>query len=93
MRGRPKAKLVWSESEREQRQAVSLRRKTAQALAGLNQVESWFASLAEKYLRCRTHRSTRQLKDAIHHYLEVYNPNARPFVWIGAVEDIPANIE
>jgi len=33
MRGRPKARLVLSESEREQLNAVTLRRKTAQALA------------------------------------------------------------
>jgi len=33
MRGRPKAELVLSESEREQLQAWSRRRKTAQALA------------------------------------------------------------
>ena len=33
MRGRPKAELVLSESEREQLTALTLRRKTAQALA------------------------------------------------------------
>lgn len=33
MRGRPKARLVLSESEREQLNALTLRRKTAQALA------------------------------------------------------------
>ncbi len=33
MRGRPKAELVLSESEREQLQALTLRRKTAQAVA------------------------------------------------------------
>ena len=33
MRGRPKAELVLSQSEREQLQALTLRRKTAQAVA------------------------------------------------------------
>ena len=33
MRGRPKAQLVLSETEREQLEALTLRRKTAQALA------------------------------------------------------------
>ena len=33
MRGRPKAELVLSEAEREQLAALTLRRKTAQALA------------------------------------------------------------
>ena len=33
MRGRPKAELVLSETEREQLRALTLRRKTAQALA------------------------------------------------------------
>ena len=33
MRGRPKAQLVLSESEREQLTALTLRRKTSQALA------------------------------------------------------------
>ena len=31
----------------------------------LNQVERWFATLTEKYIRRGTHRSTRQLETAI----------------------------
>jgi transposase len=59
----------------------------------LNQVERWFATLTEKYLRRGTHRSTRQLEDAIRHYLEVYNANPRPFVWSKSADDILASVE
>src|ERR1700740_178746 len=53
---------------------------TPTSASWLNQVERWFASLTEKYLRRGPHRSTRQLEDAIRHYLDVYNANPKPFV-------------
>jgi hypothetical protein len=36
-------------------------------------VERWFAGLTEKQLRRGVHRSTRELQDAIRHYLELNN--------------------
>src|SRR5262249_45642379 len=48
----------------------------------LNQVERWFAALTEKQIRRGTHRSTRELEDAIRLYLKVHNQKAKPFVWV-----------
>jgi transposase len=48
---------------------------TPTSASWLNQVERRFAALTEKYLGRGMHRSTRQLEDAIGHYLDVYNAN------------------
>lgn len=47
----------------------------------LNLVERWFAALTEKQLRRGVHRSTRELEDAIRHYLELSNRHPKPFIW------------
>jgi transposase len=59
----------------------------------INQVERWFATLTQTYLRRGTHRSTRQLEQAIRHYLSVHNANPKPFVWTKTADDILASIE
>jgi transposase len=59
----------------------------------LNQIERWFATLTERYLRRGTHRSTRQLEDAIRYYLDGYNANPRPFNWSKSADDILASLE
>ena len=59
----------------------------------LNQVERWFATLTEKQIRRGTHRSTRQLEQAIRSYLDTYNADPRPFVWSKSADDILASIE
>ena len=66
---------------------------TPTSASWLNQVERWFAALTEKYLRRGTHRSTRQLEDAIRHYLDVYNANPKPFVWSKSADEILASLE
>jgi transposase len=66
---------------------------TATSASWLNQVERWFATLTEKYIRRGTHRSTRQLEDAIRHYLDVYNANPRPFVWSKSADEILTSLE
>ncbi len=66
---------------------------TPTSASWLNQVERWFATLTEKYLRRGTHCSTRQLEDAIRHYLDAYNANPRPFVWSKSADEILASIE
>ena len=43
---------------------------TPTSASWLNQVERWFATLTQNYIRRGTHRSTRQLEQAIRHYLE-----------------------
>lgn len=59
----------------------------------LNQVERWFATLTEKYIRRGTHRSTRQLEQAIHHSLELNNSAPKPFVWVKSADEILTSIE
>jgi len=66
---------------------------TPTSASWLNQVERWFATLTEKQIRRGTHRSTRELEDAIRHYLAVYNVEPKPFVWTKSADAILATIE
>jgi transposase len=66
---------------------------TPTSASWLNQVERWFATLTEKYIRRGTHRSTRQLEQAIRQYLAIHNANPKPFVWAKSADDILASIE
>ncbi len=45
---------------------------TPTSASWLNQVERWFATLSERFIRRGTHRSTRQLEQAIKQYLDIY---------------------
>ncbi len=54
----------------------------------INQVERWFATLTEKQIRRGTHRSIRELEDAIRLYLALYNENPKPFVWVKSADQI-----
>ena len=54
----------------------------------LNLVEGWFALLAEKQIRRRVHRSTRESETAIRHHLAVHKEPPKPFVWTKTVERI-----
>ena len=66
---------------------------TPTSASWLNQVERWFATLTQKQIRRGTHRSTRQLEDAIRQYLNSYNAKPRPFNWTKSADDILASIE
>jgi len=66
---------------------------TPTSASWLNQVERWFATLTEKYIRRGTHRSTRQLETAIKQYLDINNANPKPFAWVKSADDILASIE
>lgn len=66
---------------------------TPTSASWLNQVERWFATLTQKYIRRGTHRSTRQLEQAIRHYIKVNNEDPKPFVWTKTAHDILASIE
>ena len=58
----------------------------------INQVERWFALLTEKQLRRGTHRSSRELEDAIRLYLATANESARPFAWTKSADEILASV-
>lgn len=66
---------------------------TPTSASWINQVERWFAELTEKQIRRGTHRSTRQLEQAIRDYLARYNADPRPFAWTKSADDILASIE
>ena len=66
---------------------------TPTSASWINQVERWFATLTEKQIRRGTHRSTRQLEQAIRAYLDTYNADPKPFVWAKSADDILASIE
>jgi hypothetical protein len=58
-----------------------------------NQVERGFATLTQRYIRRGTHRSTRQLEEAIKLYVKINNLDPKPFVWSKSADDILASIE
>lgn len=66
---------------------------TPTSASWLNQVERWFATLTEKQIRRGTHRSTRELEEAIRYYLRVYNTDPKPFTWTKSADDVMASIE
>jgi transposase len=66
---------------------------TPTSASWLNQVERWFATLTQNYIRRGTHRSTRQLEQAIRQYLDLNNARPKPFVWSKSANDILASIE
>jgi len=66
---------------------------TPTSASWINQVERWFATITTQYIRRGTHRSTRQLEQAIRQYLELNNANPKPFVWTKSADDIFASIK
>ena len=66
---------------------------TPTSASWINQVERWFATLAERCIRRSTHRSTLQLEQSIREYLDVHNAAPRPFVWSKSADAILASIE
>lgn len=66
---------------------------TPTSASWINQVERWFSTLTEKQIRRGTHRSTRQLEQAIRSYLDTYNADPKPFTWHKSADDILASIE
>jgi transposase len=66
---------------------------TPTSASWLNQVERWFATPTQNYIRRGTHRSTRQLEQAIRNYLDVHNNDPKPFVWSKSADDILASVE
>jgi len=66
---------------------------TSTSASWLNQAERWFSTLTERCIRRGTHRSTRELEQAIRTYLNVSNATSKPFVWSKTADDILASIE
>ena len=65
---------------------------TPTSASWINLVERWFATLTERWIRRGTHRSTRQLEEAIKLYLRTYNQDPRPFKWHKTADQILAAV-
>ncbi len=61
---------------------------TPTSVSWLNLVERWFAALTDKQLRRGTHRSTKELQDAIATFIQHHNQNPKPFVWHKTADQI-----
>jgi transposase len=58
----------------------------------LNQVERWFGGLTDRQLRRGSHRSKRELREAIEAYIAATNDRAQPFVWLKSADEILQSI-
>jgi transposase len=58
----------------------------------LNLVERWFAKLTDEALRRASHRSTRELHEAIVAYISATNDEPRPFIWAKTADEILASV-
>ena len=61
---------------------------TPTSASWLNLVERWFAVITEKRIRRGSFRSTRELEQAIHSFLNLHNAQPKPFVWTKSADDI-----
>jgi len=61
---------------------------TPTSASWLNLVERWFAALTEKQIRRASFRSTRELEQAIHTFLDLHNAQPKPFAWTKSADDI-----
>ena len=65
---------------------------TPTSASWLNLVERFFALITERQIKRATHRSTRELEDAIREYLSVHNNHPKPFVWTKTADQILASV-
>lgn len=65
---------------------------TPTSASWLNLVERFFATLSTRQIKRGTHRSTRQLEQAIRHYLATYNQDPKPFIWTKTADEILASV-
>jgi transposase len=54
----------------------------------INQVERWFALLAQRQIKRGSHYSVRELESAISEFIAVHNEQPKPFVWTKNAEAI-----
>ena len=58
----------------------------------LNLVERWFAEITTKLLRRGVHRSVADLETDIRNWLDHWNENPRPYVWVKTADQILSNL-
>lgn len=59
----------------------------------INQVERFFALVAEKQIKRGAHKSVKQLIEAIQTFITQHNKNPKPLRWTKSADDILASIE
>jgi len=65
---------------------------TPTSASWLNLVERFFALITERQIKRGTHRSTRELEDAIRQYLNTHNNDPKPFVWTKTADEILTSV-
>jgi transposase len=65
---------------------------TPTSASWLNLVERFFATLSTRQIKRGTHRSTRELEQAIRSYLHIYNQDPKPFIWTKTADEILASL-
>jgi len=65
---------------------------TPTSASWLNLVERWFSTLTQRCIRRGTHRSTRELRNAIKEYLRMNNEEPKPFIWTKTADQILGNL-
>jgi transposase len=58
----------------------------------LNLVERWFAEITTKMLRRGVHRNVNELNTDIRQWLNHWNENPRPYVWVKTADEILTNL-
>jgi transposase len=61
---------------------------TPTSASWLNQVERWFALLADKQIKRGVHRSVQELKTDIAIFIDTHNADPKPFVWTKSADAI-----
>lgn len=59
----------------------------------LNLVERWFGLITQRKIKRGSHKSVKQLIQAIEQYLEVNNKDPKPLVWTKTADEILAKIQ
>jgi transposase len=58
----------------------------------LNMVERWFGELTDKKIRRGAHTSVKALEKDIREWIELWNENPRPYVWVKTADQILASL-
>ncbi|MEV4251276.1 IS630 family transposase [Streptosporangium canum] len=66
---------------------------TPTSASWLNQVERWFGLITDKLIRRGVHTSVTALEKDILAWVDIWNEDPRPFVWVKTAEEILTSIE
>lgn len=61
---------------------------TPTSASWINLVERWFALLSQKQIKRGSHRSARELVNAIQRFMAIHNERPKPFVWTKTADEI-----